>query len=45
VTAACAIAAAVTGVAQIGPLRRANRAATARIVADIPVASEGESAA
>jgi MFS family permease len=44
VTAACAFAAAVTGMTQIGPLRRANRAA-ALVVADGPVAPEAESAA
>lgn len=44
VTAGCAIAAALTGMTQLSPLRRANRAAAARIAAGTQVAAEAEEA-
>jgi hypothetical protein len=45
VSAACAIGAAVTGLALVGSLRRANRAATARIAAGTQAAPAVEPAA
>ncbi|MEO7124850.1 MAG: MFS transporter [Nakamurella sp.] len=45
VTVACATGAALTGLTQIGPLRRANRAAAARIAAGRQVAPDAEAAA
>lgn len=44
ITTGCAVAAALVAAAQLGPLRRANRAAAARIAAGRQVASDAEAA-
>lgn len=44
VTVGCALAAAVTGMTQVGPLRRANRAAAARIASGTQVAPVADAA-